>query len=108
MTDALSLTGAQRSLLRSAARRLDVSVVLGKGGLSEQAVAHAAGVLGSHELIKVRLLESAADDRRAAAEALAEALGAAVVDVIGRVVVLYRPNPLLPEKERIHLPKSTD
>jgi RNA-binding protein len=49
--------------------------------------------LVDHELIKVRLNIAERDDRRAAAQALADACGADIVQSIGRIVLLYKPNP---------------
>ena len=99
-----TLTARQRSFLRSAGRRISPQVNLGKGGLSTGALAHVRDLLSRGELVKVRLLEAATEDRFAAAEALAEAVGAALVDVIGRAVVLYKPNDDLPADKRLQLP----
>jgi RNA-binding protein YhbY len=50
------------------------------------------------ELLKVRVLESAPEETRDAAHALAAGVkGAAVVQVVGRSVTLYCPHPTAPE-----------
>lgn len=77
---------------------------MGKGGISPAVLAHLGRVFRQRELIKVRLLESAGQDRRATARALAAGAEATLVDVIGRIVVLYRPNETLPPEKRIPLP----
>ena len=100
------LTSSQRALLRSKGRLLRPDAIVGKSGLAENVLDHVRGHLARRELVKVRLLDAAADDRRAAAGQIADALDAAVVDVVGRAVVLYRPNEALPAKERIALPDA--
>jgi hypothetical protein len=46
------------------------------------------------ELIKIKLLETAPGDRHELAEQLAKDCRAALVQVIGRNLLLYRPRPL--------------
>ena len=77
---------------------------MGKAGLAENVLSHLRVLLERRELVKVRLSGPAAEDRRATAEGLAEALDADLVDLIGRVVVLYRPGEDLPPAKRLHLP----
>ncbi len=100
------LTSRQKSLLRSAARTAGRDAIVGKGGVNPGQLVHIRGLLDRKELIKVRLLESATEDRFATAEALAAGLQAQIVDVVGRMVVLYRPNPQLPPDRRIVLPEA--
>ena len=102
---AQALTPAQRRFLQSGARRLRPSVNVGKGGASENVLRHLRALLGRQELIKVRLLEAAAEHRHAAARQLADRAEAALVDLVGRVVVLYKPNQQLPPERRIQLPQ---
>ena len=49
--------------------------------------------LNKRELIKVAVLESCSLDTKAAAGTLAQALGAEVIQSIGRKFVLYRKKP---------------
>lgn len=102
---AQALTPAQRRFLQSGARRLRPSVNVGKGGASENVLRHLRALLGRRELIKVRLLEAATEHRHAAARQLADRAEAALVDLVGRVVVLYKPNQQLPPERRIQLPQ---
>ena len=99
------LTSAQRRSLRSAARRLPCILTVGKGGASENVLRHVRALLGQRELIKLRLLDAATEDRHAAAQELADRAEATLVDLVGRVVVLYKPNEQLPPEERIQLPQ---
>jgi len=101
-----TLTSAQRAALRSAGRRRKPDMRIGKAGIDPAAVAHLARLLERAELVKVRLPAGAPAERAASADALADALDAARADLVGRVVVLYRPNDDLPPAERVELPKD--
>ena len=85
-----ALTSAQRARLRSFASTLSPVTQIGKGGISENLVTTVSDALEAHELVKLSVLENSEYTTREAAEALAEALNAAVVGVIGRKLVLYR------------------
>jgi RNA-binding protein len=100
----LEITTSQRAFLRSVARNCKPDVNIGKSGVTESVVAHIRGILDRRELVKLHLLESASEDRKQAAAALAAALDAVLVDVVGRAVVLYKPNPELPQNLRLELP----
>jgi RNA-binding protein len=69
---------------------LDPVVQVGKDGLTEGLVGALDIALTTHELIKIKLGESAGADRRAIGAALAEAAGADLVQVLGRTVLIYR------------------
>ena len=83
------MTPRARAHLRSLAHHLEPVVQVGTAGVSDAVCQAAAVALEDHELIKVRLAKGL-EDRPALAQHLAEATEAAVVQVIGRVVVLYR------------------
>ena len=77
--------------LRRIGHALNVVVQIGDGGLSEGLLAEAERALADHELIKVRIPAGAKEDRKALTEALCEATGAALVQAIGRVALIYLP-----------------
>lgn len=87
------LTSKQRAALRGMANTADTLFQVGKQGITETLQKQAEDALTKRELIKLRVLETAPVDAREAAQALAEALGADVVQVIGTRFVLYKPNP---------------
>lgn len=95
------LTGKQRRHLRALGHHLDPLLQIGHEGITDAVVAHAETQLRRHELIKVRVLESAPLDRREAAGDLSERTGAALAQVLGRTFLLYKRDP---EKPRIELP----
>lgn len=97
------MTSKQRAYLRSLANPLQPIVHVGKGGMVDTIVKQADDALTARELVKGKVLETAPETAREAAEALALAVNAQVVQVIGRVFVLYRPHP---EEPKIVLPRA--
>ena len=95
------LTGKQRRHLRALGHHLDPLLQIGHEGVTDAVVAQANTQLRRHELIKVRVLESAPLDRREAAGELSARTGAALAQVLGRTFLLYKRDP---EKPRIELP----
>lgn len=89
-----TLSSKQRAHLRSLAHPLKPILHIGKQGISDATVAAAKEAFSTRELLKVRVLESAPNETRDAAAQLADALeGSSVVQIIGRMAVLYRPDP---------------
>ena len=86
----MALTGRQVRQLRSLAHHLDPVVMIGKGDISDGIIAQANDSLEAHELIKCSVLDSSMLTAREAADDLAQALGAEVVQVSGRRFSLYR------------------
>lgn len=98
MTD--KMTGKERASFRAKANSLEPLFQLGKGGMSDAIIAQVDDALRARELIKVKvLLESTPITPREAADQLAEATNAHVIQVIGGVIVLYRESPELRELE---------
>lgn len=89
----LTLTRDERLSLRARAHHLNPVVLLGSAGLTEAVVKETDRALAAHELIKVRIPGDDRDEREAIGAQLAERLGAARVQVIGKLLVLYRPRP---------------
>jgi len=89
------LTGKQARFLRGLGHNLRPTVMLGRGEISTTVVAALDAGLTAHELVKVKLQEGCLLDRREAATLLAEATGAAVAQVLGKTILLYRPSDKL-------------
>ncbi|MFV8751534.1 ribosome assembly RNA-binding protein YhbY [Nannocystaceae bacterium ST9] len=104
----MPLTSHQRQHLKGLAHPLRPIVQLGNAGITEGVLAAIADALQRHELIKVQMPKlEAASEREAMSAALVEGSGAELVQVIGRMVVLYqRRKKDLPDKPRIELPKG--
>ena len=92
---AIHLTPAQRKEHRSAAHHLDPVVIIGGEGLSPAVVKETDAALNAHGLIKVRVFSDERPAREAMFSTLADQLGAAPIQHIGKLLVLWRP---LPEK----------
>ena len=91
------LNGKQRRYLRALGHHRDPVVQVGKDGISEGLVSALDVALETHELIKVKLGETAGSDRRALGAAVAEAAGGELVQVLGRTVLVYRRRKSDPE-----------
>lgn len=87
------LSPSERSWLRARAHKLHPVVLIGEEGLSEAVLAEARRCLLAHELIKIRIAGADREHRADMLKALCERLDAAPVQHIGRVLVIYRPNP---------------
>jgi RNA-binding protein len=96
------LTGKQRHHLRGLAHALDPIVQVGKGGIDDGLVAAVDRALADHELVKIKVGEGAGLDRHEAADELAVQTRSEVAQVIGNIVVLYRPDP---DDPKIALPR---
>lgn len=93
------MTGKERAAFRAAANHLEPLFQIGKGGLSDALIKQTDDALRARELIKLKvLLESSPITTREAADEIAQAVGAEVIQVIGGVIVLYRESPELKEK----------
>ena len=95
----LPLTAQQRSSLRADAHVLSPVVVIGHGGLSDAVLKEADAALSVHALIKVRVFADEKDVRAAYFDQLCDALGAAQVQHIGKLLVVYRPLSAAPKKK---------
>lgn len=95
----IELTPAQRKEHRAAAHHLDPVVMIGSDGLSAAVKKETDAALRSHGLIKVRVLSDDRQARQTMLEALAEELGAAPIQHIGKLLVLWRPMP--PKEKKI-------
>ena len=84
------LNSKQRAALRSMAAQIQPIMQIGKGGVSENLVKTVSDALEARELIKLSVLENCEYTPRESADELAAMVGADVVGVIGRKIILYR------------------
>ena len=97
-----TLTGKQKSFLRSMGMTLDPVVMIGKEGVTPTVVQSAAEVIKKRELIKVRVLQNCMEEPKDAITTLAERADANLVQVIGHNGLLFKRNC---DKPKIELPK---
>ncbi|MHB8707628.1 MAG: ribosome assembly RNA-binding protein YhbY [Desulfuromonadales bacterium] len=95
-----TLSGKQARFLRGLGHSLRPAVMIGRQELTETILTSLDESLTAHELVKVKLQEGCLLDRREAAAQLAAATGAAVAQVLGKTILLYRPS----DKKLITLP----
>ena len=100
------LTSKQRAQLRAMANPLEPVIHIGKGDIGDNLIQQADEALEARELIKCRVLETSLLNAREAADALAPALRAEVVQVIGTKFILIRPSHRKDKKDKIVLVKS--
>ncbi|NDV13364.1 ribosome assembly RNA-binding protein YhbY [Crenobacter caeni] len=98
----IELSSFERTYLKGLAHGLSPVVMIGNSGLTESVMREIAINLDAHELIKVRVLGDDRDARVAMFEQICDDLGAAQVQHIGKLLVLWRPS----DKERVVLPKN--
>ena len=95
------MTAKQRAYLKSLASNMDVILHIGKSSVSPEVTASVAEALSARELIKIGVLKNCADDPNELAQIIAERTHSEVVQVIGKKIVLYKPDP---KKPAIKLP----
>ena len=88
----ITLRPRQRAKLKARAHALEPVVQIGQGGASDRVVSEVDRALTAHGLIKVKLAGDR-DERDTLAAQLAEGTGAAIVQQVGRILVLWRPRP---------------
>ena len=94
---ALQLTIAQRKEHRANAHHLDPVVMIGNEGLTPNVSKEVDAALKAHGLIKIRVHGDDRAQREAMYQQLADSLGAAPIQHIGKLLVLWRPKA---EKEK--------
>jgi len=97
---AIALTSSQRKEKRSDAHHLEPAVMVGSAGLTAAVRKEVDAALQAHGLIKVRVALDDREAREAVLEALADELGAAPIQHIGKLIVLWRPIPPKDKVER--------
>lgn len=86
----MKLTSNQRKHLEAIANHLEPIIRIGKNGLEAKIVSSINEAFSSHELIKIKILDSAPVDADEVVEAVVKPTRSTLVRVIGRVIVLYK------------------
>ncbi|WP_374510660.1 ribosome assembly RNA-binding protein YhbY [Niveibacterium sp.] len=95
-----TLTAAQRRELRAKAHGLDPVVSIAEKGLAPTVLKEIDRSLTAHELIKIRVYGDDREARQQYMETICNELGCAAVQMIGKLLVVYRPSPELAEKAK--------
>ena len=96
----LQLSPAERRALKARAHALEPTVLVGSGGLTAAVCGEIDRNLTAHELIKVRVMGDDRDAREDILKRICDDLGAAPVQHIGKILVVYRPKPEVSPKPR--------
>ena len=97
---AITLTSHQRKEKRADAHHLDPVVLIGGDGLTPAVIREIDAALNAHGLIKVRVFSDERTSREAMLTTLTDQLGAAAIQHIGKLLVLWRPVPPKEKDER--------
>ena len=87
------LTSKEKRRLRQVAHHLQPIVTVADKGVTEGLLDETRRALSDHEIIKAKVNVTDREARRELGETLANQSGSEIVQVIGKVWVLYRPNP---------------
>lgn len=97
------MTSKQRAYLKSLANDLNPVFQVGKSSLTPELTAAIGEAFHNNELIKIGVLKNCMDDPREIAQIIAERTHSQVVQVIGKKIILYKPDK---DKPKIVLPVS--
>lgn len=89
----LDITSEERRALRARAHALNPVVAISQNGLSDPVLREIARSLDSHELIKIRVFNDDREERESYLKTICDQLGAAPVQHIGKLLVIWRPAP---------------
>ncbi len=95
---AIQLTPAERKEKRAEAHHLSPVAMIGGEGLTPAVVKEINAALNAHGLIKVRVFSDERQTREDFFASLADQLGAAPIQHIGKLLVFWRP---IPPKEKV-------
>jgi putative YhbY family RNA-binding protein len=101
----IALTPERRRDLRARAHALHPVVSIGHAGLTPAVLKEVDVALKAHELIKVRVHSDDRDQREAHLASICEQLGAAPVQHLGKLLIVWRPAPKEEQKPRKSPPK---
>jgi len=97
------ISNKQARQLRALGHHLHPLAMVGREGISDSVLSAVNEVLTSRELVKIKIQNNCPIDRKDVAQSLSAATGAAVAQVIGKMILLYRTNPDLPPDKKIIL-----
>ncbi|WP_442499263.1 ribosome assembly RNA-binding protein YhbY [Methylobacter sp. sgz302048] len=86
------MNSADKKKLRAQAHSLKPVIMIGQSGLTAAVMAEIELALDSHELIKVRI-RAEREDRKQISDRICMDTGAALIQTIGQIAVIYRVNP---------------
>jgi RNA-binding protein len=100
----MNLSERQKKYLRGLGHPLKPVIIIGDAGLSESLLAEFESTLDHHELIKVRVRVGDREARDDIIDKLCSLSSAVLIQRIGNMALLYRPNLRKKPEKRIRLP----
>ena len=91
----ITLSPIERKALKARAHALDPVVLIGDQGLTSAVIREIDRSLKAHELIKIRAFNDERTERSVWLDEICDALHAAAVQHIGKILVIWRENPEL-------------
>ncbi len=91
----ITLSPIERKALKARAHALDPVVLIGDQGLTSAVIREIDRSLKAHELIKIRAFNDERSERSVWLDEICNALHAAPVQHIGKILVIWRENPEL-------------
>lgn len=88
----MPLSNDRKKQFRTLGHKLNPIVTIAGNGLSEGVIAELNRALDDHELIKVKLAITEREDRKEMVKELIQLPNVELIQEIGKVVLLYRPN----------------
>jgi len=101
--EVMTPTAKQLMFLKTLAHDKKPIVLLGHKGVTDAVIKETGAALLAHELVKVRLHGDDKGVIHQDAEAVAKGSGAVLVEVVGKVAILYKRHP---DDPKIVLPKD--
>ncbi len=95
------LNNKQKSFLKSQAHHLKPIITVGNAGMTESLLKETRKALEHHELLKIKLPATNKENKSGMAQEFCEQCSAELVQLIGRVIVIYRQS----KEPVIKLPK---
>ncbi|HIF89813.1 MAG TPA: ribosome assembly RNA-binding protein YhbY [Candidatus Thioglobus sp.] len=99
----MKLTNNQKRYLRSLAHDLKPVVMVGQHGLSDAVLAELQSSMEIHELLKIKVRADNREEKQQIIDKIVASSEAAIVQVIGGVLVIYKP---FDEDQVITLPRK--
>ena len=88
-----TLSPKQKQQYKAKAHDLKPVVMLGQAGLTDNILVEVDRALETHELIKIKLAGTDRDERQNIAETICQQSDACLIQIIGKVLIIYRENP---------------
>jgi RNA-binding protein len=98
------LTNSRKKHLRGLGHTLSPLVLIGKEGVSTTVIGSIEDALQAHELIKVKMGKGCLLDKKETAQSIAAQTGSSLVQLVGKTMLFYRPNPDKPNSISLGLP----